>query len=313
MEINKRLAFSLMLIFPSFVLGWLCGALQIHVYSNLSTDGNSNMDRHVTILDGIGSLNMSDGLPISSHWIDYLHTLVTNKSSATEAEPVILPIFSLSHHPTIGPAKMIVVVEKETVYHRLVEELNSGASTSILQKCIFITGKGYPDMATRACLSSISRANPNLPVVGFCDCNPFGVHVLHTYMSGGSADSLNWEERDMLATPRLEWIGLYPSQLSTLREKLPRTALQQMTARDLTKLNTLLDLFDEVTTDTDNYEEFSSIPTVLLQELGLMQRLGYKAELEALHWLGMNYLLEWIKETLNKYLDDWERRTEQGK
>jgi len=306
-NIKKKNDFPPILLFPPSFSGWLCGALQIQVYSNVSADITSSMDKHVTILDGIGALNMSDGLPISSHWIDYLHSLVKSESLATV--PEILPVFSLRHHPTVGPAKMIVVVEKETVYHRLVEELNNGFSNSIVQKCIFITGKGYPDVATRACLSSICQAYPKLPVVGFCDCNPFGVHVLHTYISGGSADTLNWEERDMLATPRLEWIGLYPSQLSSLQEELPRNAFQQMTARDLAKLNTLLDLFDEVAVDADNNEELKSTHTVLLQELRLMQQLGYKAELEALHWLGMDYLLEWMKETLNKYLDEWERRT----
>lgn len=261
----------------------------------------------MTILDGIGALNMSDGLPISSHWIDYLHTLANNKTLA--GTPTILPVFSLVHHPIVGPAKMIVVIEKETVYHRLVEELNSGSSTNILQTCIFITGKGYPDVATRACLSSISQTFPDLPVVGFCDCNPFGVHVLHTYLSGGSIDTLNWEERDLLATPRLDWIGLFPSQLSSLREKLPRNAFQQMTARDLTKLNSLLEIFDEVADDDNSREDFNSRHTILVQELRIMLQQGYKAELEALHWLGMDYLIDWMKETLSKYLSEWERKT----
>jgi hypothetical protein len=116
---HLKIAFPPILLFPPSFSGWLCGALQIQVYSNVSADSTSSMDKHVTILDGIGALNMSDGLPISSHWIDYLHTIVTSKSLAVEAEPVILPFFSVSHHPTVGPAKMIVVVEKETVYHRL--------------------------------------------------------------------------------------------------------------------------------------------------------------------------------------------------
>jgi len=260
----------------------------------------------MNILDGITALQMSDGLPISSHWIDYLHTLASPDLDG-------LPLFVLRHHPIFGAAKMIVVIEKETVYHRLVEEISSNRSgtTNILHTCIFITGKGYPDVATRACLSSIAQSIPNLPVVGFCDCNPFGIHVLHTFQTGGAADALNVEERTLLATPQLEWIGLYPSDLASLEEELPRSVLQQMTARDVSKLNSLLEIYAEEgeVADEDNDDEHCHDgASRILQELNTMQQLGYKAELEALHWLGMDHLTDWFKDTLTEYLNEWERR-----
>lgn len=44
-------------------------------------------------------------------------------------------------------------------------------------QCILLTGRGFPDMATRAMLQQLD-ALWHLPVYGISDCNPYGLHVM---------------------------------------------------------------------------------------------------------------------------------------
>jgi meiotic recombination protein SPO11 len=63
--------------------------------------------------------------------------------------------------------RYVVVVEKECVFKRLVEDGLCEAAGGV----VLITGKGYPDLATRACLKALVEAFGVL-VLGLCDCNP---------------------------------------------------------------------------------------------------------------------------------------------
>jgi DNA topoisomerase VI subunit A len=64
--------------------------------------------------------------------------------------------------------RYIVVVEKECVFKRLIGDGLLGQAGGI----VLITGKGYPDLATRACVKALVDAFA-VPVVGLCDCNPY--------------------------------------------------------------------------------------------------------------------------------------------
>ena len=334
--------------------GWFCGSFQIQRPSDVSTSAT-------VALDGT-ALHFTEGLPITRDWLDYIHTLyhhhhheqekeqqyitaataTANVATAHLPSPAPTLPFILSHHPT-SPAKAIVVIEKEGIYHRLVEELDYFISAGL--PCIFVTGKGYPDLATRGCVASmyLSRVGPpplshddeerykhghpqhqrtpRMPVVGICDCNPYGVHVLQTYRTGGSDTALNEEERHMYSCPALDWIGLYPSAVKDLYEsrELPRSVFQQMTRRDMTRLEGSMEIFEMEQQQLLVEDEDADGGEIIrgeggeveesghLQELRVMQQLGYKVELEALHWLGMDYLTEWVKDLLVEYLDQWDR------
>jgi hypothetical protein len=40
---------------------------------------------------------------------------------------------------------------------------------------------GFPDIATRALVSRLSKCLKDVPVLGICDYNPFGVALMLTY------------------------------------------------------------------------------------------------------------------------------------
>jgi DNA topoisomerase VI subunit A len=94
-------------------------------------------------------------------------------------------------------ATCIVVVESESFYQHLVQ-----GKFWLNYKCILVAGKGFPDVATRACVFALHN-ELHLPVYGIADCNPFGAHILYTYQNG---------YENQFGVP-LRWLGLRPSQV----------------------------------------------------------------------------------------------------
>ena len=72
-------------------------------------------------------------------------------------------------------AKMLLIVEKDAVFQKLLED----DCTSSLG-CILITGKGYPDVATRMLVKLLSE-KLELPVYIIVDADPFGVDIMCVY------------------------------------------------------------------------------------------------------------------------------------
>lgn len=57
--------------------------------------------------------------------------------------------------------RAVVIVEKDAVFQRLVDE-----GFSEKANCVLVTGKGMPDHATRCFVSELSSQFPNLHIVG---------------------------------------------------------------------------------------------------------------------------------------------------
>ena len=171
-------------------------------------------------------------------------------------------------------AHCIVVVEKDGVYTRLSEDRFFD-----IIPCILVTGKGFPDIATRA-LVFVLHNLLNIPVYGIADCNPYGLAVLQTYYRGGAKNEM--EGGDRYNVP-IQWIGLRPSQLESY-SGLPSEVYQKLTELDFKKITSLS---KEMNTDHRRVEE-----------LGKMKKNGWKAELESLHYLGMDFMCKWLSETI---------------
>lgn len=208
-----------------------------------------------------GALSSIHGLPITSEWLNWKKKFQIRTN-----------------------AQFVLVVEKEGIYCRLSED-------RFFEKlpCILVTGKGFPDLATRAFVWTLHKEF-DLPIIGICDCNPFGILVLYTYFMGSSR--LGVDGRQRYSVP-IQWLGLRPSQLETLRgdDCLPSAAFQALTELDRKKLAVLC----------NESHQFHAHDEDRLDELHRMQELGYKAELEALQWMGMDYLSSWAEHNLRRY------------
>ena len=129
-------------------------------------------------------------------------------------------------------AKLVVVIEKDAVFQRLMWQnfLRDLGSPAIL-----ITGKGFPDMNTRKMLRKL--AYEVLPTeakfVCLVDGDPHGIEILSVYKYGSRALAFCDEP---LAVPKLNWIGIHPSEAFDLASD---DSIQECTKEDLRKAKNL--------------------------------------------------------------------------
>jgi meiotic recombination protein SPO11 len=189
-------------------------------------------------------------------------------------------------------ARCIIVIEKEGVYTRLSEDKFFQQYPSIL-----VTGKGFPDIATRQWVQHLQRVL-NLPVYGLCDGNPYGISVLHTYQydqkSGVAYAASSQGRRGRTNTFHVKWLGLRPSQLEELA--LPPSVFQQLTDLDKKRLESLMN-------ETHIFHQLGN-SELRIQELEDLESGGRKVELEALNWLGMDFLCQWLKNILEQHEEE---------
>lgn len=222
--------------------------------------------------------------------------------------------FSFQPHPEAcfdiySDAEFILVIEKEGVYTRLSEDRFYDRIP-----CILVTGKGFPDVATRAMVFCLSRLL-HVPVMGLADCNPYGVAVLQTYFRGGTRGNGGESNAERYSVP-IQWMGLRPSQLMVQPQyeeniedppggnddvltiatpgnncpfqNLPKEVFQKLSDMDVKKLNSLM----------NETNEFVHLNESRRMEIELMKENGWKVELESLHWLGMDFMSNWLEDIL---------------
>lgn len=72
-------------------------------------------------------------------------------------------------------AEYVLVVEKDSAFQRLLAE-----GCPAFNKCIMITGKGYPDIPTRMIVKLLSE-KAALPVYALVDADPYGFEIMCVY------------------------------------------------------------------------------------------------------------------------------------
>lgn len=155
--------------------------------------------------------------------------------------------------------KAIIIIEKEAVFQHIVLDPSVGGSANF----ILITGKGVPDLATRAFLSSLHRAFPCIPIFCLIDWNPSGIMIMMQYKFG----SAKMAESSEYAIDDIKWLGIR----SNLLKFVDPETLQPLSGRDFSMISTL----QETLRDTGIIS--------WTNELELMASSGTKAEIEAVY------------------------------
>uniref|UniRef100_A0A0N5AQJ5 DNA topoisomerase (ATP-hydrolyzing) n=1 Tax=Syphacia muris TaxID=451379 RepID=A0A0N5AQJ5_9BILA len=183
------------------------------------------------------------------------------------ASPVVIK--SLSSNATlISNARFILVVEKEATFQKLIQE----DFFFIFHPALLVTGKGYPDIATRQLLKNISSAN-NIPAFGLVDSDPHGIEIFITYKYGTKKPKFETGNCNIL---NFEWIGL--SRLEASRYPIPEDQFLRMNKREIKKISGLR-------------ERVSMLKDwVLLRELDCLLNSGSKLELEAVSGIAPGFL-----------------------
>ncbi|RAW39228.1 hypothetical protein PC110_g4558 [Phytophthora cactorum] len=175
-------------------------------------------------------------------------------------------------------AQCILVIEKDGIFNRLREDKFFEMVPSIL-----ITGRGFPDLATRIFVSLLSNAL-GIPVLGLCDCNPFGLSIMLTYKLGSARMPLE----SLQYAVDIKWVGVRPSQVAGLG--LPTSSFKALTRKDLAVADSLMRAgFIQAN------EHFKDEV-----QMWLGDALPWKIELEALHFLGFTFLTSFLQDCIEE-------------
>ena len=141
--------------------------------------------------------------------------------------------------------KWILVVEKEATFRSIAA---SSFWDTVISEGLLLTGKGYPDIATRAMLHYLSTPLPqngfsSVPVYALVDLDPDGLAILSVYKSGSIALA---HEGASLCVPHLQWLGLRLEHLKFESEDVHATqGLLSLTERDRRKATKMLESCDD--------------------------------------------------------------------
>ncbi|KAH0904752.1 hypothetical protein HID58_044255 [Brassica napus] len=189
-------------------------------------------------------------------------------SSLNTAFPV--PVLVEEVEDIVSLAEYILVVEKETVFQRLANDMFCKTN-----RCIVVTGRGYPDVSTRRFLRLLME-KLQLPVHCLVDCDPYGFEILATYRFGSMQMAYDIES---LRAPEMKWLGAFPSDSEIYG--VPQQCLLPLTEEDKKRTEAML---------LRCYLK-REMPQWRL-ELETMLKRGVKFEIEALSVHSLSFLSE---------------------
>eukprot|EP00929_Paragymnodinium_shiwhaense_P085006 TRINITY_DN45487_c0_g1_i1.p1 TRINITY_DN45487_c0_g1~~TRINITY_DN45487_c0_g1_i1.p1 ORF type:complete len:418 (-),score=55.94 TRINITY_DN45487_c0_g1_i1:281-1534(-) len=170
-------------------------------------------------------------------------------------------------------ARTVVIVEKETVFRRLLEE-------GLLDRhkpLVLVTARGYPDMPTRYFLRSFSRSCSPPRFLLLVDADAFGLSIAMTYAFG--AEEL-WKGDPGLTLPNIELLE-YPHAVQDTKADcgLCSADIMPLTARDRV---VLVGLQRRLNGMAESQEDVDKRTAILQRAVNNRLNSGVKYELDAI-------------------------------
>lgn len=184
--------------------------------------------------------------------------ITTDCSVSPSGIPIPGDIATISALSYSTSASVILIVEKDSIFQQILKDSNFMASG----EAIVVTGKGVPDVATRAFVARLHAACPTLRILGLVDWNPSGIVILMIYRFG----SHKMTESIRYALPRLRWLG---ARAEMLRD-VSGDAFHELGHRDVTLVKNLKN-------------RLALLAPSWLDQLRQMEDLNLKADLEAIY------------------------------
>ncbi|KAI0371147.1 DNA topoisomerase IV, alpha subunit [Pilatotrama ljubarskyi] len=209
----------------------------VHLYGSQSTVDRLVDDLAATFQLGRSDLNVrasSKGLICGTGLI--IHLRSGEAVELSDSESSLVPHSEdIERFETSGDLAWVLIVEKEAVFQTLCR-LRLGTCHSLPGRGLVITGKGYPDVATRQLVQTLSANLPeSIPILALVDGDAYGIDILSVYKYGSTSMR---HEREHLAAVRVQWLGLWSSELAALG--IQRDALIPITMYDEKKARSLL-------------------------------------------------------------------------
>jgi meiotic recombination protein SPO11 len=171
----------------------------------------------------------------------------------------------------------VLIIEKEAVFRGLWKMSQSDPGWR--NRGVLVTGKGYPDVATRELLLLLSEHEKEIPLYALVDLDPHGIDILAVYRFGSQAMAHEWRS---LATDKLTWLGIKYQDLENAISR-GQTGLLRLTQRDRQKA---IEMLRRDYVHDDLMELKSTLQKILF--------VGVKAEIEIIE----GFLMEWLRERL---------------
>jgi meiotic recombination protein SPO11 len=167
-------------------------------------------------------------------------------------------------------AQFVLIVEKETVFQSLL----CCKDFFLMNPCILVTARGYPDNITIRLLDRLKRMfGPGVPFLYLGDLDPHGISIALTY-------------RKTLGDC-MHWIGVHHDDVNWLDHR--RVLGIKMKPSDMALISSLLDN--------------QSVSDAFTNELAKLESGGLKYEVECLHSVGESYLAtEWLPRKAALYI-----------
>ncbi|KAL1283066.1 Meiotic recombination protein [Trichinella pseudospiralis] len=183
-------------------------------------------------------------------------------------------VFQLGNAEIVD-STFILIVEKDSIFEKLAME----RTNSVLRSAILITAKGYPDFPTRLFLRKLYE-DLKLPMFALMDADPCGIEIFLTYKYGPM--NISYESGVNVLLPWMKWIGVYPSEISSLN--LSDTQKLMLGVRERKLIYSLLNRFEAC---GDHF---------LISQLHELNKIGCKVKIEAICSINSSYLIhEYLK------------------
>ncbi|OTB01709.1 hypothetical protein M426DRAFT_265630 [Hypoxylon sp. CI-4A] len=226
-------------------------------------------------------------------------SLNTEMDCSSDNNGILIPRADTIRRIDLREVQWILVIEKEATFRGLAASRYS--ETSTVGMGVIVTGKGYPDLATRQFLHLLHSTVPQVPILALVDFDPSGIEIMLTYKYGSR--SLSHEQN--VTVPGLLWLGPKSCDItdrtrrlsgdSSAQDELPSAdpleVSSHLSALDRQKAMKLLEKLKEQEDSTENDE--------LVHEIQLMLMLNLKAEIQAVDDAGD--LTRWLDENLSEY------------
>ncbi|GAB7346992.1 hypothetical protein MBLNU459_g3144t1 [Dothideomycetes sp. NU459] len=159
---------------------------------------------------------------------------------ANSSQGILVPSMDDVLSVDLSATQWIIVVEKEATFQAV---LTSDKWKTMQWQGIIVTGKGYPDIATRAMVRFLTRPSPqngfaDPPIYGLMDYDPDGMAILSTYKRGSIKFS---HDSEGLTVPEMRWLGLRSRHIADDDLTHRIQGLMPLTRRDRCKARKMLE------------------------------------------------------------------------
>ena len=212
-------------------------------------------------------------------WQEPNHPLVSSLHPSFSSTGRLLPSNPEDLQNLTTQAQICIIIEDHATFTRLLRDefIQNFTETKVL----LVTGRGYPDVATRQFLRKLKDQNPGMITLALVDWDIWGLEILSVYSFGSAG--MNWDV-ERLAVPEIKWIGVH---WEDIQGKIGKKGQRSISEKDTDKITKMI-----------SREEIKQGRPKWRKEMEQMITCGFKVEIEALSEISLSFVSEFLREKI---------------